>query len=251
MGLFMRIDYGSDEIKAEEVLIFLVFTGQADAVIREIIRMKEVMKISGKLGIVASDEEIQEFADKYRLVRGLQSAKETLETFERNGVTEGDFEWFCEASVLTEAVKKRLASENTMREYFVNHRSQFDVARISIALVQSESMANEIMMQVKEEGADFHVLARRFSVDKETKDSGGYVGAVTREMLPAELSAKVFSAKGGDLIGPIQEGELFQVVLVEGVTRGSLNEEVMEAIRERILEGWVSKHMEGGVRIRS
>ncbi len=245
----MKIVYAHDHIAPHEVIRFLTITGQADSIFKEIVKMKEAVKRGKELNIVVSDEELQRFADSFRAARGLRSARETLQFFEDAGINADDFEWFCEASLLTASLEDHIAGDHEIAEYFIVNRSQLDLARIAVALVQDENVANEIVMQVNEDGKDFHALARQYSVDEATRYAGGYVGLITRNMLPPEVAVRVFNATAGDLLGPFQRGELFQVILVEEVIKAELSAEVKEVIKKRIFDEWISQFMKGGVKI--
>ena len=247
----MKIVYAHGTIAPDEVIRFLGLSGQADSIFKEIIKMKEVMKRAKELSIAVSGEELQKIADSFRAARGLLSAEETLQFFKDNGISADDFEWFCESSLAAARLKDHLVGENEIAEYFINNRYQFDLARISIALVRDANLANEIIMQVKEDDEDFHALARQYSIDEATRYAGGYAGLMTRNMFPPEISAKLFNATAGDLLGPVKKGELLQVILVEEVIRAELNDEVKEVIKERIFEEWISQFLKGGVKIES
>ena len=248
----MEITYFQDNISSEEVMKFLALTSQSQKIFFEAIKYKEVMKKSKELGLSVSDEQLQQFADDYRAIRGLYSGDEMLNFLKGNGLTEDDFEAFCEASALMAALKNHLATEKKIEEHFINNRSEFDLARISIIIVKEETLADEILIQVNEEGEDFHKLARKHSIDEPTKYSGGYVGLVSRRMLSPEVSAKVFNAKAGDILGPFafERENLFQLILVEEVVKGQLNDEVRETIKERILGEWASQFLKDGIRIK-
>lgn len=245
----MEIVYSHGVISPEEVIKFLSFTGQAHSVCAEIIKNKEVIKKAKELEIAISDEQLQHFADEFRAGRQLHSAGETLNYLENAGITEEDFEGFCESVLLTAAVKEHLADEKKVRDYFINNRSEFDRARVSIILVWEKGLAEELAMQVNEDGEDFRELARKYSVDELTKYSGGYLGFISRDALSPEASAKVFHAAGGDILGPFQNEGLFQLILVEEVIEAELNEKVKEAIKEKIFEEWVFQFLQEGVKV--
>lgn len=245
----MKITYLQNMITPEEVIKFLSLAGQSQSICAEIIKNKEVMKKAKELKIEVSDEQLQQFADTFRTIRGLHSAEEMLNFLKNAGLTEDDLEAFCEASLLTAALKEHLADEKKIEEYFINKRSEFDLARVSIMLVKEENLANEIIMQVTEDGEDFHALARRHSLDEATKYSGGYVGLISRKMLSPEITAKVFNAAAGDLLGPFQRDDLFQLILVEEVTKAELNDDVKEAIKESIFQEWVSQFLKEGTKV--
>lgn len=245
----MKIVYSHDIITPEEVVRILMLTGQSEAIFSEIVKNKEVMKKAGKLKIEVSDEQLQQFADNFRTLRGLRSAEEMLNFLKNAGLSEEDFETFCESSLLAAALKEHLADEKKIEEYFVNNRSDFDCARISMIIVKDENMANEIIIQVTEEGEDFHSLARKHSLDEATKHSGGYVGRISRQMFPPEVSAKVFSASADDLLGPFQTDVLFQLILIEEVIRARVDDNVKEAIKERIFREWISQFLKEGIKV--
>ena len=245
----MKIVYSHDTISPEEVIKFLILTGQSDAIFSEIIKNKEVMRKAKELNIEVSDGQLQQCADNFRTLRGLYSAGEMLNFLENTGLAEEDFEKFCESSLLTSAVKDNLTDEKKMEDYFVNNRSDFDCARISMVIVEDENLAGEIIIQATEEGEDFHSLARKYSLDEATKYSGGYVGLISRQMFPPEISAKVFSASAGDLLGPFQRDGQYQIILVEGVIRAGLDGDVKEAIKERIFREWVSQFLNKGIKV--
>jgi len=243
----LEINYLGGKISPEEVIKFLALTGQSLDIFSDIIKYKEVAKKAKEEGITVSDEPLQEFADQYRSLRGLYSSDEMHNFLKNNGLTEDDFETFCEAAILITILKNYLANEKKIEEYFINNRSEFDRARISIITVKEKSLADEILIQVNEEGEDFHQLARNHSMDEATRFYGGYVGSVSRRMLPAEVSAKVFNAKPGDVLGPFERDGLFQLILIEEVMKAELNENVKEVIKERIFGDWVSQFLKDGI----
>ncbi|MBN1848972.1 MAG: peptidylprolyl isomerase [Deltaproteobacteria bacterium] len=245
----MKITYSNDTIVPEDVIRFLSLTGQSQSIYNQIIIHKEVVKKAREMGMEITDDRLQQFADNYRSLRGLYSAQEMLYFLDQSGLTEDEFEAFCESSLLIADFKDRMAKAKKIEEYFINNRSEFDLARISIIAVDEEGLANEIAMQVAEDGEDFHALARRYSLDETTKYAGGYVGAVSRKMLSPEIAAKVFSADSGDLLGPFQKEQYQQLIWVEEVIKPELNDHIKEMIKERIFAQWVSQFFEEGVNI--
>ena len=247
--IILKITYSNGTITPEEVIKLLALTGQGINIYIDIIKNREVKKKASESGITVSDEELQQFADKFRTIHSLYTAEEMLNFLENSGLTEDDFEEFCESIILTDAIKNYIATEDKIHECLVNNRAEFDLARISCITVNKESLANEIVIQVVEEGEDFHKLARQYSQDEATRYSGGYLGKITSSALSSEVAARVFNAAGGDLLGPFQRDNLFQLILVEEVIRAELNEEVRNVIKERIFNEWMSQFLKNGVTI--
>ncbi|MEW5801688.1 MAG: peptidylprolyl isomerase [bacterium] len=238
----METGYAQGKISFEEIVKFLALSGMAYSIYPEVIKYKETRKKAGELGLTVSDEQLQTFADNYRKARDLYSARDTHAFLENSGLTAGDLESFCESMILIDLLKEHLADERKVEECFVNNRADFDLARISIIAVKEENLANEIIMQVTEDGEDFHALARKHSMDQKSKYSGGHIGLISRRLLGPEIAAKVFNASSGDVLGPFKINGLFQLILVEEVIRADLsNLKVKEKVKERIFNEWIGQ----------
>jgi peptidylprolyl isomerase len=245
----MRIVYGGGSFTPEELVKFLMIAGQADSIFYEIIKYKEVLKKGREMKIDITIPKLQEFADNYRKALGLFSAHETFEFLNSMCLTEEDFEIFCEYSLLVNAVKDLLSDDDEIEGYFYNNRSDFDTTRISVIVVENENLANELNMQILEDGEDFYSLAREHSVDETTKHSGGYVGKVTRTMLPTVIASKVFIANAGDLLGPFQIEGVWHLILVEEVIKAILDDDAKEQIKEIMFQEWLSQFVKDGFTI--
>lgn len=244
----MKIRYSKGQIASDEVLKFLALSGMSHPVFSQLIKRKEMARKASELGIMVSDEQLQRFADSFRMARGLRSADEMLEFLKTWDLTEDEFERFCEISMLTELLETILADESKILETFANERADFDTARVSVILVDKLELANELAMQIREDGEDFHALARKHSVDSMTKYAGGHLGIVGRGRLDPEPSAKVFNASAGDVLGPFEADGGYQLILVEDIQRADLSRnEVRQAVKERILGQWIGQFLKDGV----
>jgi parvulin-like peptidyl-prolyl isomerase len=243
----LKIDYLKGSFTADEVIKYLNLSGQGSAVYADMIRDREVVKKAKALSLKVSDEALQQFVDNFRSSWGMYSAEETMGMLDRSGLTIDDLEGFCMAALLSETLKNHLADDVTIEAYFVNRRSRFDRARLSMIVVEKAQLANELIMQVTEDEADFHRLARRYSIDQDSRYAGGYVGVITRNGLPEVISAKVFNAGPGDLLGPFERNGNYQLILVEELIKPELNDRIRAEIREALFMEWLAPALREGV----
>lgn len=235
----MEIQYKNDVITPEELIRTLVLNGQFSSVIREPIRRKEVRKKAEELGISVNNGDLQETADQYRERVGLHSSDQTFRFLERYGLEVEDLESYCETSLLEEQVKRHLAGQEDIEEYFVNNRAEFNRVRISIIDVEKEGMAREMKHQVENDDARFHQLAREHSIDENTRYDGGHMGWLRRNDLEAGLRKKVFNADAGSVLGPIEGPDGYRLLLVEETRSAELTDDVKEEIMEQIFWDWL------------
>ncbi len=102
---------------------------------------------------------------------------------------------------------------------------------------EAELRANGVAT-IARSGADFAILASEHSEDPGSKDIGGDLGWFGRGQMVPEFENVVFSAKPGDIVGPVKSQFGFHVIKVEGFRPEHQQpfEEVQEQIRFRVLE---------------
>lgn len=245
----MKINYTQGTMTAEEVVAYLVLSGQDRAVFTAIMANREIVKKAKDMGLVVSDQELQQFSDRFRALRGLSTTEKTVSFLKGIGMTDDDFEAFCETAILTEAVKDRLASDTAQEEFFFANRSSFETARVSTLVVKELNLANEIIIMIQEDGEDFHALARKYSLDPLTRNSGGYMGDISRTTLPQDLTVKIFAAAPGTVLGPYPQMDHFQLFLVEEVVRPIFDNTVKAVIREMLFNQWLAPLIRDGFHI--
>ncbi len=243
----MQVNYSNGTITAETLFQHLALNNMSQGVLFDIIKLKEAAKKAGELQISVSDEELQQFSDHFRALNGLNSKKETLVFLEKSGMSVDEFETFCEERILAHRLCEQMTTQEACEDYFMNQRGQFDRSRLSIISVTEESLANELAMQIQEDGEDFHALARTHSVDTASRYQGGYVGEVSRNFLNPEISTRIFNSRDGDLLGPFPVSNLFIIVLVEEVIKPELDDNIKKTIKKRLFNDWVGKIVNEGI----
>ena len=242
----MRIRYANGSISPQEVVHFLGLTGRLTDFAGRIAVHKEVVKAAEECGLEVPDHRLQEFADQYRAARGLHALDDMLAFMDGLALTVDDFEAFCRATLLADALRAKWGHDDAVREYFLTHHAELDTARVSVIVVDSQELAREILMRATEDGEDFHQMARAYSVERASGDRGGYVGHLGRQMLSPEVAAKLFSASAGEVLGPFEEGERYRLILVEEVIKAELTDDVKEEIKDALLARWEQELLKEG-----
>lgn len=129
-------------------------------------------------------------------------------------------------------------TEAEITEYYKENKRKYlsePMVNLREILVSDESSANKILQKL-EDGADFSLLAKEYSIRKEAAANGGELGYIQSGQFQP-LDKYAFSSKVGDIIGPIQNGSEFSVIKIIG-KKGKLPiplEEVKSRIRIEIL----------------
>lgn len=115
-------------------------------------------------------------------------------------------------------------TDKLIREAYENMKQDVDISHIFIACDQNAKAADTLvaynkamrLLQQIKNGASFEQLARDSSDDKSAKDNNGRLGFVTA-LLPDgyyNLEKAIYSAKAGDLLGPVRTNSGYHLVQV-------------------------------------
>jgi parvulin-like peptidyl-prolyl isomerase len=159
--------------------------------------------------------------------------------FASRHLTYEDWELLLEDDVLMRKLREAL-TDGKVKEYFAVHRLTFDAATLSRIVVNDEDVARELRAEIVEEGADFHALARKYSMDEWTKPASGYVGVVKRKNLEPLVESVVFGAKAGEVVGPVKTDDGWELVKVESLHPATLDDDTRETIQSYLFEEWLS-----------
>jgi parvulin-like peptidyl-prolyl isomerase len=209
------------------------------AFVSEAVDAALIRQAMAERGLAATDEELQLAADEYRAARELYLGAELRRHLAGLGLTIADWELMLEDEVLRR--KQRAAvTENQIERYFAENKLAFDAATLSHLMTREQDVAREIRVQVVEEEADFHRLARRHSVDEATRPAGGYIGLVRRGELDPIAAAAVFGAEPGKVVGPLKTDLGWRLVLVHALRPAALDNVTREEIRTKLFEQWLA-----------
>lgn len=129
-------------------------------------------------------------------------------------------------------------TEAEITEYYKENKRKYlsePMVNLREILVSDESSVHKILQKL-EDGADFSLLAKEYSIRKGAATNGGELGYFQSGQFQP-LDKYAFSSKVGDIVGPIQNGSEFSVIKIIG-KKGKLPiplEEVKSRIRIEIL----------------
>ncbi|NPB09440.1 MAG: hypothetical protein GXO17_03720 [Thermodesulfobacteria bacterium] len=149
-----------------------------------------------------------------------------------------------------EEVKKNLkVSEEEIKAYYEAHKEEYHqpekrkLRHILITKKPGEDdeaffkRAQAIRQKIKSP-EDVARLAKEYSDDPHTKEKGGELGYLTQDEVFPGLAEAIFSAKKGEILGPLRSSLGYHIILVEDIKPESYRplEEVKEEITKKLKE---------------
>jgi parvulin-like peptidyl-prolyl isomerase len=229
------------EIRVEEVIGYL----KARGIFRDAVcRMAEIEVLKDKskeLGIALTEDEVRDFSDRKRRFWNL-SADEQLQAYcVRHGITQEHWWGLVRNELLQEKIRAAVVTDKAVKKYFETNSARLRSVSASRIVCAERKQAEKLLSDISDQGEPFSVMARKHSIEKNTSVAGGYLGAITRGMLPVESDAAVFAGKPGDIIGPFPENGSWSLYRIEEVRDIALSDSLRQEISERLFRQWLQR----------
>ena len=233
-------EVGGRKITQCDVIARLKLDGTWQQTLDQLTREAHLARVAQTEKVQVADSELQTAFDDYRLAIGLEKAIDTQRWLQDSGTSIEHVESMVESDILYDKLAEKLVPAKEIEAWYNQNPQLFDYARISTLAVKTKGEAEELALSVKEESEDFHELARKHSIDEETRAGGGYVGEITRDEaagLSADAADRIFAATETEVVGPFElPGGTYCLVRVLEVGRSPLDESTRDQIRHQLFE---------------
>jgi parvulin-like peptidyl-prolyl isomerase len=233
------IRFRSTTIQIDEVLSFLKQTLQLKQICNHLLHQRIVHQIAHKIGIQVSIEEIRAEIDRVRYDHRLFQAADIFAWLTDQLVTVEEWEDGIRDRILTQKLSQHLFSTEVER-FFIEHQLEFDQVVLYQIAVPYEQLAREIAYEITEGEISFYEAAHIYNLDFQRRCFCGYEGKVYRRSLHPELSSLIFSAKPGDVIGPVTFDQISHLFMVEEFIPAELTPECHQEILDRLFQEWIA-----------
>lgn len=236
---YIALEINGEAVSLADVVRLAKMTGQLQH-IEDTINAALIGQAAAERDITADDDELQQAADDFRAAHNLHTAEATVRWLEQRRLTFEDWERLIEHDVVKCKLREALTADK-VEQHFMENKLLFDSAAISRLVVADEDVARELRAQIVEDGADFHALARQYSVDASTKLAGGYSGLIGRAEMEAAVEAAVFGAQPGKVVGPLKTDDGWQLIKIEAIHVPVLDDSLRETIKSLLFDEWLGE----------
>jgi parvulin-like peptidyl-prolyl isomerase len=209
--------------------------------LRDMVLEAFLLRRASEAGLAVSTEQLQAAADDFRRRQGLRSAEQTNAWLLREGLSVQNLEAALERDLLVARLREHVTAP-LIEGHFAKHRDRYDRVHLSQILVARADLARELLTQIRTEGTDFAELAREHSLHGPSRDRGGDLGVLSRQQLPAGAEV-VFTAREGEVIGPIALPDGFHLFRVSRLSAAELDGPTAELIRKELFDAWVAEKL--------
>lgn len=230
-------------ISREDILHQVQLSCQIPSVIEGIVSRKIIASTAEELGIKVEPEELQQAADKFRIMSKLKNAHDTWAWLEKYSLSLDDFEEMVYTNILSEKLAAHLFADK-VEPFFVEHQLDYATAVMYEVVLNDEDLAMEIFYELQEGEMSFPEVAHQYIQDTELRRAGGYRGIVGRKNLKPEISASVFASKPPQILKPIVTSKGVHLILVEELIQPQLDEKLHNQILSDLFTKWLKQQIE-------
>lgn len=162
----------------------------------------------------------------------------------QSGQTEEDILQRVKLDLLSNKIRDRVikgkdkVTDKQIEDFYKKNKARFaqpEKRDLRVVLTKSKAKAEQARKAL-ESGQSWKSVAKKYSIDDTSKSSGGKLPAQAKGTLDKELDEAVFSAKKGELVGPVKTQYGYYVFTVTSITKATQQTlaEAKETIRQTI-----------------
>ncbi len=214
----------------------------AKIMLDQLIDQRLIVQQARKMNAQATDAQVS--AQLEEIKKNFPTEAEFQSALAQRGMTLASLRDRIRTTVTVQNILAKLSvpepTDAEIATYFAAHRAEFDQAEQVHArhiLVKTEREARLVLARL-DRGDRFEDLARQFSIDPGSKNSGGDLGFVGRGALVPEFEKAAFSLKPGQTSGIVKSQFGYHIIQVLEIKPGkpaALTPEVRAQIRTKLL----------------
>jgi foldase protein PrsA len=185
------------------------FTSYSQAVMGFLITGYWYQGTAHKLGITLTPAELQKAIATAKTESGIKTAAAYKTFLSTSGYTAEDISFRIRISTLYSKLLKRHPMTVTAAQiatYYNAHKSSFGSAeKLNVRMVLAKTQANaKAAKSALQSGQSWDAIAKKYSIDPTSKDSGGLLTGITANQEDAAFSKAAFAAPLNKLEGPVK-----------------------------------------------
>lgn len=229
-------------VELDEVLEFLKKTLRFKEIYQAVSYQTIIDRAAQEKGLTVTLEEIQADAERLRREKRLEKTTDTLAWLADELITPDIWEAGIRDRLLAQKLAEHLFAKE-VKKFFAENRLDFEQISLYQIIVPYDRVAQELFYQIEEEEISFFEAAHLYDIDAKRRYQCGYEGKLYRWDLKPDIAAVVFSAKIGEVIGPLQTEQGYHLLRVEEFIPAELTPERYKELLDTMFKQWLESEL--------
>jgi parvulin-like peptidyl-prolyl isomerase len=225
-----------------------------DQAVRFLVQRAQFEVKADDLDIDVSDKAVDKRIEDYKKERHKGSDEKFRDELAQQGLTFEQAREIIRANLIQEAIYNKVTSDvkvsdKEIRGYYDKNQAQYKTGETRLVrhvLVKQKALADRLFQVLKNPGADWARIAKRYSQDPGSKNKGGRYTGTKGQLLP-EFERVAFRIATNEVARPVKTQAGWHIIqALEPVKPGQTTpfKQVKEAIRQQLLQDKKNKKME-------
>lgn len=206
----------------DEAVMVELKLGSSAELLEKLALRKAANVIAQRLHITNSEQELGEAVAAFYAERKLFDPQQIRDWHRSLRLREAALREYIRETILLRLLHKKLVSDQAVRERFAMNPHRYARAEAEVFIFSGEGAAREFVLAVREQETEPIYGARRWMIRCETPDDAG---------------ALIFSARPGDLVGPVEvDYESYEVYRLLRCENPTLDVRLQAQIRDELFD---------------
>jgi putative peptide maturation system protein len=190
-------------------------------------------------GIKATDDEIGSSLAAFERKTGISSAGAKAAWLRGRGWAPHDLEYAIRRNVIAHKLREQVV-DGKIDRYFAAHHAEFDTAIIARLRVAKHEVARAAP-RIKQSKVGLGKAVEEAIMAGETDPARSGFATVRRRDFPPQHSKAIFAAEPGQVVGPLERVDGYDIVRVLRIVRARLDDPTRELITNVLFDEWLAK----------
>jgi parvulin-like peptidyl-prolyl isomerase len=229
-----------------------------DQAVRFLVQRAQFEVKAKDLDVDVSDDAVDKRVEDYIKERHKGSKKKFQAELKQQGLSEEQARDIIRANLIQEAIYNKVTkdvkvADKELRQHYDKNKSQYgtpETRQVRHVLVEKKALADRLYNQLKEPGANWNAIAKRYSKDPGSKDKGGRYTATKGQVVPEFEKAVFTDLELNEVSKPVKTQYGFHIIqALTPIKKGSTTpfKQVKESIRQQLIQDKKNKAMEDWV----
>jgi parvulin-like peptidyl-prolyl isomerase len=228
-----------------------------DQAVRFLVQRAQFEVKAEDLDVDVSDKAVDKRVADYIKERHKGDKKKFQAELKQQGLSEEQARDIIRANLVQEAIYNKVTvdvkvNDKELRQHYDKNKAQYGTPETRLVrhvLVEKKALADRLYNQLRQPGADWGAVAKRYSKDPGSKDKGGRYTATKGQVVP-EFEKATFSMKTNEVSRPVKTQYGYHIIqALAPIKKGSTTpfKQVKESIRQQLIQDKKNKAMEDWV----
>lgn len=230
-------------ITVKDVLSHLKINGTFENTVYQLIEAEVIRAQVNQMNITITPKEQKTHLDSKRRLMGLSSAIDLNRYLHHHDIQLETWKQSAENELLRQKLKQKVANPHSVDAYYEREQERLKMVCVARIVCQDAEQLNQIKHNIQNGEGDFAQLARKHSLEHNSRIAGGHLGCVGKGMMPQEIEKDLFSSPAGAIVGPYAQNGYWALYQVGEILHGQLNEQSRRHIADKLFSEWLRERV--------